>query len=238
MSLIPAPLRRVVERALEPAIRGLIRAGVSPNLITTIGTAVLVGSGLAFGLGLVRVGGALLLLSGVGDMLDGRVARGGGGETPFGAFYDSTLDRLGEAALFGGIMLFFVRGHVAPVLVVPGLVVSLTALSAGLIVSYARARAEGLGLDCKVGMAQRAERIVGLGVPCLFVGAGPEGWVLFGIVALLALAAAITVVQRIAHVYSATRVASAAAAERPVRKTQARQLVPGAGEVSNERNRK
>jgi CDP-diacylglycerol--glycerol-3-phosphate 3-phosphatidyltransferase len=238
MSLIPAPIRRVVERALEPAIRSLIRAGVSPNLITTIGTVVLLGSGLAFGLGFVRVGGALLLLSGVGDMLDGRVARGGGGETPFGAFYDSTLDRVGEAALFGGIALFFVRGPVAPVIAVPGMMVALTALSAGLIVSYARARAEGLGLDCKVGMAQRAERIVGLGVPSLFVGAGPEGWVLFGIVTLLAAAAAITVVQRIAHVYSATRVRSETAEARPVRKTQARQLTPGVGEVSNERNRK
>ena len=233
MSLIPGPVRRFVERALEPVIRRLIAAGVSPNVITTVGTVVLLGSGVAFGLGLVRVGGALLLLSGVGDMLDGRVARGGGRVTPFGAFYDSTLDRVGEAALFGGIALFFVRGHVAPGLAVPGLIASLTALSAGLIVSYARARAEGLGLNCTVGMAQRAERIVGLGVPSLFVGAGPQGWVLFGIVTLLALAAAITVVQRIVHVYKATRVpAGEAAVERPMRKTQTRQL----REISTERN--
>jgi CDP-diacylglycerol--glycerol-3-phosphate 3-phosphatidyltransferase len=93
MSLIPAPLRRLLEGALEPLIRRLIGAGVSPNVITTVGTLVLLGSGVAFGLGLVRLGGALLLLSGVGDMLDGRVARGGGQVTPFGAFYDSTLDR-------------------------------------------------------------------------------------------------------------------------------------------------
>ncbi len=80
----------------------------------------------------------------------------------------------------------------------------MVAIIATLLVSYARARAEGLGLDCKVGLVQRAERIVGLGVPTVLVGAGPQGLVLFWIVALLALTSVITVVQRFVYVYQVT----------------------------------
>ncbi|HXV85794.1 MAG TPA: hypothetical protein VD793_03795, partial [Gemmatimonadales bacterium] len=76
---------------------------------------------------------------------------------------------------------------------------------AGLLVSYARARAEGLGLECKVGLAQRAERILGLGAPTLFFGAGPDGKLLLAIVALLAVMAGFTVVQRVMHVHTITR---------------------------------
>ncbi|MDH4044588.1 MAG: CDP-alcohol phosphatidyltransferase family protein [Gemmatimonadota bacterium] len=238
MSIIPRPIRNLVERLIEPIVAALIRAKVSPNVITTISTMVVLGAGVAFGLGRVRLGGALLLLSGLGDMLDGRVARGGARVTPFGAFYDSTLDRVGDAALFGGIAIYFVRGGVPTYLATWGLAAALVALSATLIVSYARARAEGLSLDCKVGIAQRAERILGLGVPSLFVGAGPDGLVLFGIVGVLALLSTITVAQRIAHVRAITRVAEAPPADGPrtARKTQARQLTPDMAEFTKERN--
>jgi CDP-diacylglycerol--glycerol-3-phosphate 3-phosphatidyltransferase len=215
MSLIPAPLRDGFERLLTPLIGRLVERRVSPNLITTIGTAVIVLSGVAFAVGWVRAGAALLLLSGVGDMLDGRVARTAGITSKFGAFYDSTLDRVGEAALFGGIALHFAAGGVRPGLMLWAVATAIAALGASLLVSYARARAEGLGLECKVGIAQRAERILGLGVPILFFGAGPGGLLLLIIVALLAVVAAVTVVQRIAHV---ARVTSAAAA----RTTQSR----------------
>ena len=195
MPLVPTALRRGFEAVLEPIARGLI---------TTVATLVLVGSGFAFGVGQVRGGGALLLLSGGLDMLDGKVARGGGKPTRFGAFYDSTLDRIGEAALFSGIAFYFLTAG--------GLVgapwaigITLVALSAGMTVSYARARAEGLGLDCKVGITTRAERILGLGAPTLFFGAGPEGLLLLTIVCLLAVTSVITVAQRIVHVYRTTR---------------------------------
>ena len=169
-------------------------------------------------------------------MLDGRVARGGNRVTPFGAFYDSTLDRVGDAALFGGIALYFVRGGVRADLETPALAAALVALASIQIVSYARARAEGLSLDCKVGIAQRAERILGLGVPSLFVGAGPDGLVLFAIVVILGVLAAITVVQRIVHVHRVTRGELPASGGRSVRHTQARQLSPGATDLSRERN--
>lgn len=239
MSIIPRPIRNLVEALLVPIVNALIRAGIAPNTITTVSTAVVLGSGVAFGMGRIQLGGALLLLSGVGDMLDGRVAREGARVTPFGAFYDSTLDRVGDAALFGGIALFFVQGGVRPDLMIWALGAALVGLAATLIVSYARARAEGLSLDCKVGIAQRAERILGLGIPSLFVGAGPDGLVLFGIVALLAVLSVITVGQRIVYVRRITRVMPPEEpTTRLARATQARQLASDLPEFTHERKRK
>ncbi len=213
MRLYPNALRRVFESWLDPLIRFLTHVGVNPNTLTTLGTFVLLGSGTAFGLGRPRLGGLLLLLSGVFDMLDGRVARRGAKVTKFGAFYDSTLDRVGESALLGGIAVFFVSGGVPARLEIWALGIGILAVTMGLTVSYARARAEGLGLDCRVGIAQRAERILGLGVPTLFFGAGPDGLLLLGIVAVLALLSSVTVVQRILHVYKNTRPVEAAPGE-------------------------
>ncbi len=218
--LIPGFMQRGFEAALEPVVSRLIDAGVRPNAITTVGTTVLIGGGVAFGAGMVRLGGTLLLLSGVFDMLDGRVARGGGRTTKFGAFYDSTLDRVGESALFLGITLYFASGGAVPDgWRTAAVAASVIALAGGLMVSYARARAEGLGLECKVGIAQRAERILLLGAPTLLFGAGPRGFLLLGVVAVLAVVALLTVVQRIRHVYRATATA-------PRRTTQARWVEP------------
>ena len=227
MRLIPAPVQRGFEALLDPLVGWLIRWGVRPNAITTIGTLILAAAGVAFGLGRIQTGALLLLLSGVADMLDGKVARQSVGVTAFGAFYDSTLDRVGETALFLGIVIFFLNGGLLPQWRIWGTTIAIVALSAGLTVSYARARAEGLGLECKVGFAQRAERILGVGIPCLFFGAGRDGWMLFWIVAALALLASITVVQRIAHVYDQTRTA-------PRRRTEARRI-PELSETNRER---
>jgi CDP-diacylglycerol--glycerol-3-phosphate 3-phosphatidyltransferase len=227
--LIPGFVRRGFEALLQPLVSRLIALGVNPNALTSVGTLVLVGSAVAFGSGWVRLGGALLLLSGVFDMLDGRVARGSGTASRFGAFYDSTLDRVGESALFGGIALYFVGGAAVPeVWRVPAVGVAIVALAAGLIVSYARARAEGLGVECKVGIAQRAERVIGLGAPSLLFGAGPRGFLLLGVVAVLALLAVVTVVQRILFVRRATFVVR--------RKTKARWAEPALASSSRKGN--
>jgi CDP-diacylglycerol--glycerol-3-phosphate 3-phosphatidyltransferase len=219
MSIIPKPLQRGLEASLSPIVAWLINRRTNPNALTTVGTIVLLGSGVAYGYGIARLGGALLLLSGVFDMLDGKVARGREVVSKFGAFYDSTLDRVGESALYTGIALYFASGGVPEWIVLPAVGITITALACSLMVSYARARAEGLGLDCKVGIAQRAERILGLGVPSLFFGAGPSGFLLLGIVTFLALLALITVIQRIAHVRKV-------ATQRAPRKTQARFNAP------------
>lgn len=204
MTLLPAVLRDLFLKLLDPVADSLIRAGLTPNRITTLSIVVLLASGVSFGMGALHWGAGLLLLSGVFDILDGKVARKAGLSTRFGAFYDSNMDRFGEAVLFTGIGVYFMNttGQRWPVL---GLVLCFSTLSGSFLVSYARARAEGLGLDCKVGIAQRAERIVGLGVPTLFFAAGPDGWLLLSILFVLALMNAITVVQRILHVYSLTR---------------------------------
>jgi len=185
--------------AVDPLVARLIRAGVRPNTITTIGTGLVLVSALAFGLGHIRIGG-LLLLSGVTDTLDGQVARGGAMVTKFGAFYDSTLDRVGDGATFIGIGAFFLS---APDVAyrTAAIIACMVAILSSLLVSYARARAEGLGIDCKVGIAQRAERILLVGLCSLVAGAGPHGLLLEGIVALLAFASVITVVQRFVYVY-------------------------------------
>jgi len=185
---------------VNPLVERLVRAGVRPNTITTVGTGLVLVSAVAYATGHVRTGGALLLLSGVADTLDGQVARGGAMVTRFGAFYDSTLDRVGDGATFIGIGAFLMT---APDVAfrTPAVVLCMVAILSSLLVSYARARAEGLGLDCKVGIAQRAERILGLGVASVVFGAGPNGLLLEAIVALLAVASVITVVQRFVYVY-------------------------------------
>jgi CDP-diacylglycerol--glycerol-3-phosphate 3-phosphatidyltransferase len=219
LTLLPPFLRDLFLKLLDPVAAALIRAGITPNRITTLSIFVLLASGVTFGMGALHWGAGLLLLSGVFDILDGKVARTAGMSTRFGAFYDSNMDRFGEAVLFTGIGVYFMNttGQRWPVL---GLILCFSTLSGSFLVSYARARAEGLGLDCKVGIAQRAERIVGLGVPTLFFAAGPDGWLLLSILFVLAVMNAITVVQRILHVYNLTRdevrqAAQAAAAHIP-----------------------
>jgi CDP-diacylglycerol--glycerol-3-phosphate 3-phosphatidyltransferase len=197
--LVPLAVEQGFLRATDPLVRGLIRAGVTPNTLTTVGALVILASSVAYGLGWIQVGGILLLLSGVVDTLDGQVARKGASTTKFGAFYDSTLDRVGDGASFIGIAAYLlyapdIRWRNAAIL----------GCLLGILVSYMRARAEGLGLECKVGIAQRAERLLLLGLPTAVVGAGPEGLVLTVIVALLTVLSIITVGQRFAYIHKVT----------------------------------
>jgi CDP-diacylglycerol--glycerol-3-phosphate 3-phosphatidyltransferase len=208
LKLVPAVAERTYYGMVRPAVDLLVRARIRPNLITTIGTAVVIASAVCFAVGEIRWGGFLLLLSGVADTLDGQVARGGNMATRFGAFYDSTLDRVGDGATFIGIAIYLLK---APDVAwrEAAVLLCMVAILSALLVSYARARAEGIGVDCKVGIAQRAERIVGLGLASLLVGAGPRGLVLEVIVALLAVASVVTVVQRFVYVYRRTEGAQA-----------------------------
>ena len=197
---------------VSPVSEWLIRRRVRPNTITSTSAIVVVGAGAAFGLDLPRLGAAWLLVSGLLDILDGQVARGGGMVSKFGAFFDSTLDRIGEAILFAGIAIYF---QTAPSQAVPvlGVVLTLATLTGSFLVSYTRARAEGLDVECRVGLAQRPERILGLGAPTLLFGAGPHGILLLVIMSILAVLSWITVVQRVGHVYRSTNGASTASGE-------------------------
>ena len=207
MNVIPQAVRDGFVKLVGPFARALIRWGVSPNTITTAGALVVIASAVAFGMGKIHWGGALLLASGIFDILDGQVARNGNRASTFGAFYDSTLDRVGETAVFLGIAVWFAQGGVPAARMPLAVGLAITALSASMLVSYTRARAEGLGLECKVGIAQRAERFVVLGVSTVVFGAGREGALLFWIVVVLAAVTAITVVQRVIYVAQRTETA-------------------------------
>jgi len=203
VKLVTKSLERVFFGLTDPVVAWLLEKRVRPNTLTTIGALVVVASAVAFAFGWIRWGGALLLLSGVVDTFDGQVARKSNQVSKFGAFYDSTLDRVGDGATFIGIAVYLLQA--------PGVgyrietaVVCMVAIVSSVIVSYARARAEGLGIDCKVGIVQRAERLLAVGVPSLFVGPGPGGVVLQVIVVVLALLSTVTVVQRFVYVYQVT----------------------------------
>jgi CDP-diacylglycerol--glycerol-3-phosphate 3-phosphatidyltransferase len=202
-------LERPFFAVFRPLVNWLIAHRVRPNTITTVGTALVLASAVFFGVGSIRLGGLFLLLSGIVDTIDGQVARNGAMVTRFGAFYDSTLDRIGDGATFAGVGTYLMM---APDVAWRELsvIVCMVGIIASLVVSYARARAEGLGLDCKVGIAQRAERILLLGIPPLLFGAGPGSIYLQVIVVLLTVLALITVVQRIVHVHGAANAADLA----------------------------
>ena len=200
---MPEAVKRVYLDSTAPFIRALLRAGVTPNTLTTVGAILILASAASYGLGAIRTGGALLLVSGILDTFDGQVAREGGLTSRFGAFYDSTLDRVGDGASFIGIAAYLMS---APDVQwrQEAIVVCMIGIVAALLVSYMRARAESLGIDCKVGVAQRAERILCLGLPTLFLGAGPRGLVLTVVVVILTVLSLITVAQRFVHVQRAT----------------------------------
>jgi len=190
-------------RLLEPVARALVRMRVRPNTITASSAIVIVGAGTGFALGEPRLGALWLLVAGLLDVLDGQVARRSGMASRFGAFIDSSLDRLGEAVLFAGVAIYF-ETEPSQWLPVLGLVFTLATLTGSFLVSYTRARAEGLGLEMHVGLVQRADRILGVGVPTLCFGAGPHGVLLLIILGVLAALSWATVAQRVAYVFGAT----------------------------------
>jgi len=186
-------LRPALGRVLTPAGQALARTPITPNAVTIVGTIGMSASALVFfPTGHLFVGVVVCTLFVFCDMLDGTLARIKGTTGPFGAFLDSTLDRIADAAVFSGLAIYFVRGGHDRVLAA----VSLFCLVAGSLVSYAKARAESLGLNCDVGFAERTERLLigllatglaGLGVPYVL----PVGlW-------LLAAASAFTFGQRV-----------------------------------------
>jgi phosphatidylglycerophosphate synthase len=191
-------------RLIEPLIGLLIRWQVSPNTITTVGTFFACASGVIFGTGHIKTAGWLLSITAVFDLADGIVARRTNRTTTFGAFWDSTLDRIADGFLLGGLTFFFASSSLHRSM--PMVAVGLLGLIATFVTSYARSRAETLGIEMKgVGMMERAERIVLLAVPQAFFGLALDGLVLRLILSLLSATAIVTVVQRMYHVHSATR---------------------------------
>lgn len=184
---------------IGPLERAMVRARVSPDLLNVLGALFGVAAGVAFAAGATGTAGWMILLGGAADIFDGRVARARGIVAPHGAFLDSTLDRFAETFAFAGLALLF-AGRPAALL---GVVL---ALGASLLVSYARARGEALGVQGVGGVMQRAERLVLLALAALLDGpvALRAGWapgsLLAGAAWIIALGALGTAVYRTVHV--------------------------------------
>lgn len=164
-----------IYKVINPLVRLLIKIGFTPNAITTTGLILNIGVAAIFIVGgetsnrgeLEYVGwaGALVLFAGLFDMLDGQVARLGNMSSTFGAMYDSVLDRYSEMIMFMGICYYLIAHHY-----LLSSLFAFVALIGSMMVSYTRARAEGLGVDCKGGLMQRPERVVLIAVAAIACG--------------------------------------------------------------------
>jgi CDP-diacylglycerol--glycerol-3-phosphate 3-phosphatidyltransferase len=184
---------KLAERFTTPAARVLSKTGVTPNTLTVMGFLVSVAAGVLIATEYFLAGGLVVLFAGAFDLLDGPVARITGRTTKFGGFLDSALDRLSEAAVLAGILAYYAFND--------GTWESLLAFGCfvgSVMVSYLRARAEGLGIKCEVGIFTRAERVVLMSAGLMF-----GQWfdlaipIMLGIVTALAF---VTVLQRLIHV--------------------------------------
>lgn len=203
-----------VYKVIDPAVKLMVRLGITPNVITTVG---FVGNLLATALfvyaaiwmpdddySMVGLAGWVIILASLFDMVDGYLARTSGQCTTFGAFYDSVLDRYCELFTLGGIAFYFM----AHTFYMPALI-TLFSLIGSIMVSYVRARAEGLGVECKVGLMQRPERVVLTSLGAILCGLLADSveeyfcplWLLLAPQILIAILANWTACVRILHVY-------------------------------------
>ena len=217
-------LRPVFARLFNPIVRGLARTPVTPNMITVAGTVGVAAASLwLLPIGELFPGAFIATCFVFTDMLDGQLARIKGNSGKYGAFLDSTMDRFADAAIFGGITIWFMRtNHLLAV-------VSLFCLAAGLSVSYVKARAEGLGLNADVGLIERPERMIigltsiglsGLGIPYVL----PIG--MWG----LAAGTALTLYQRMRAVYVDAKSQAAQAVPQPAAPTAPQPAAPPGAE--------
>lgn len=167
--------QKMIYKIINPFVKLLIKLGITPNILTTVGLLINISAAVVFIIGgeigeqgdlsYIGWGSGLVLFAGLFDMLDGQVARIGNLSSRFGALYDSVLDRYSELFMFLGICYYLVAHHYFI-----GSLITFIALIGSMMVSYVRARAEGLGIECKAGLMQRPERIVILGVSGLICG--------------------------------------------------------------------
>lgn len=202
-------LQKLIYCVIDPFIRMMIRIGITPNIVTAAGFVgnlvamwLFLDAAVAFDGGqdnpfwLIGWGGVIILAAGLFDMMDGRLARMGGLSSAFGALWDSTLDRYSElVTLFGICLIFLGAGWFWMG------VITFAAMVGSVMVSYIRARAEGLGIECKVGLMQRPERVVVTAVMAIVCGSTGCLWWLAGGMILIAVLANITAFWRIAHCY-------------------------------------
>ena len=198
-------LQKIIYVIITPVIKGMIRIGFTPNLVTTIGFVLNIAATimLLYAAGemtgstsIVGWSGAVILFAGLFDMMDGRLARIGNMSSMFGALWDSTLDRYSELFTLFGIAMYLILNSW-----VTGGVLTFRAMVGSVMVSYVRARAEGLGIECKVGLMQRPERVVLTSLGAILCGIFDNLWFLVVPIVIIAILANITAFWRICHCY-------------------------------------
>ena len=189
--------RAFVAKLFTPVARLFLKLGLSPDVVTIMGTiGVCVGALGFYPRHEFFWGSILVSVFALSDTLDGVMARLSGRTSSWGAYLDSTLDRVGDSAVFGGLVLWYAGGGDTPYLAA----LALACLILGSVVSYSKARAEGLGMTANVGIAERADRLVAVLIATGLVGLGAPEVLLTVVLALLALASLITVIQRMLEV--------------------------------------
>jgi CDP-diacylglycerol--glycerol-3-phosphate 3-phosphatidyltransferase len=184
---IPEAWKTGYAKAIDPFIQLLTRWDIHPNTFTTLGFIISCFSTYFMAMGLFRIAALLVLLAGLFDTIDGKLARDSGKVSKFGALFDSTLDRYSEAILFFGMAYYFIEHD----MYLSSIAVAV-AMGGSLMVSYIRARAEGLGFECKVGILQRPERV-------LLISLG-------GLIHLTALVAAIWIIAVLSNITAVVRI--------------------------------
>jgi CDP-diacylglycerol---glycerol-3-phosphate 3-phosphatidyltransferase len=192
-------------------VRGLALTRISPNVLTFLGLVINIVAAILFGYAnsqnysrMFLYAGLVIIVAGIFDMVDGRVARATGQVTTFGAFFDSVIDRYSDVALFFGLLVYYARANRFFYLVLVAIV-----MVSSVLVSYTRARAESLIGSCKVGFMERPERVVLVIIGGLFARWGAMAPVLW----VLAVLSTTTVIHRIAYTYQQTRILDQKAAE-------------------------
>jgi CDP-diacylglycerol--glycerol-3-phosphate 3-phosphatidyltransferase len=208
--------RAPVDRAVTPIGQGLRKTGLTPDHLTIVGLLVAVGAAVAIGFGQLRLGLLLVVLAALPDLFDGALAKASGTSSQRGAFFDSVIDRVTDAMLFGGLAWYFAVGDEPRLSVLPFAVMGISS-----VISYQRAKAESLGLDAKGGLMERAERIIALCIGLLF------DVLLVPILLVMLALTTITAVQRFVKVWKQAAVAPATAAKIEMRRgrRQNRRLV-------------
>lgn len=214
-------LRHYLMWMIRPWERGLVRLGVSPTTLTLVSLVFAAAAAVSLGAGAFALGGWLYLLAGILDILDGRVARATSRVTRSGAYVDSVIDRYAELLVFAGLAVYYRGGW--------ELGVVLGAAIGSVMVSYARARGEALGVDVRVGTMQRPERLAWIGIIVahaplweLAIGstaAHPRYWPAVIAIGVLAISSNITAARRILHTVRALDGAAPAESPRPTRRT-------------------
>lgn len=185
-------------RLFSPVAKLLLRWGISPDAVTVVGTiGVCLGALVFYPMGELFWGTVVITVFVFADMVDGLMARMQDRSSRWGSFLDSTLDRLADASVFSGVAIWFFTGGANTAIAVA----SLACLVLGMLVSYARSKAESLGCTADVGIAERSERLVAVLVFTGFTGLGLPPVVLLAVLLLLAAASFVTVLQRVGTVY-------------------------------------